>query len=143
MTFAEKLLVAAFLCQIVWTFLVAGMMARARFGAAAAGRIKGDIALGSTGWPDDVRKVSNNFANQFETPTIFYALVLLALHLHVASLIYAALGFLYLASRIGHTCVHATNNDVVQRSRVFSIGVAALFAMTAIIIIDLIFGIQI
>ncbi|MDR3375692.1 MAG: MAPEG family protein [Ancalomicrobiaceae bacterium] len=141
MTLADKLLIAALLTQIIWTFAVGGMLGRARFGAATAGRIKGDIALGSSGWPDDVRKVSNNFTNQFETPTVFSTLVLLVLHLHVASLIYDALGFLYVASRIGHTYVHVTSNNVIERSRVFFVGVAALVAMTAIVVIDLIFGI--
>eukprot|EP01037_Dinobryon_pediforme_P045002 gene45002-57196_t len=74
MTLAEKLLVAAFFAQIIWTMVVGLMTGRVRFGAAAANRIKGDISLSDAGWPDDGRKVANNFNNQWETPTLFYAL---------------------------------------------------------------------
>jgi len=79
MTLSEELLVGAFFAQIVWTMVVGFLTGRARFGAAGAGRIKGDIALSDAGWPDDVRKVANNFNNQWETPTLFYALILMAL----------------------------------------------------------------
>ena len=36
-------------------------------------------ALNPKAWPDAVVKISNNIANQFETPMLFYALVFVVL----------------------------------------------------------------
>ena len=140
MPFAEKLLVAAFLAQIVWTFVVASLAGRARFRAAARREIKGDISLDMSGMPDYARKISNNMNNQWETPTLFYALILLAFVLHLYSIVLAIVAFIFVAARIGHTYVHSTNNKVLTRSKVFFVGVGALMVMTLIIIIDLLTG---
>ncbi len=140
MTLSEELLVGAFFAQIVWTMVVGFLTGRARFGAAGAGRIKGDIALSDAGWPDDVRKVANNFNNQWETPTLFYALILMALHLKLASLFLAAMAFLYVASRVAHSYIHITSNVVVVRARIFFVGIGALIAMTAALIFTLLTG---
>ncbi len=140
MPFAERLLVIAMLAQICWTFYVAFMAGRARFKAAARKEIKGDISLDMTAMPDYARKFGNNMNNQFETPTLFYALVLLAIVLHLSSLTLAVLAFIYLASRIAHTIVHTTSNVVMTRARVFFVGIGALIAMTAVIILDLLTG---
>ena len=32
-----------------------------------------DIALSNADWPENVRKFGNNFSNQFEVPTLWYA----------------------------------------------------------------------
>jgi hypothetical protein len=141
MTLSEKLLVAALLAQLLWTFFVMGLAGRARFTAAAGNKIKCDIALSGTGWPDDVRKVANNMNNQFETPTLFYALLLLALHLHLASLVLAVLAFVFVASRVAHTHIHTSSNIVIIRARTFFVGVGALVIFTLVVCCDLIFGI--
>lgn len=140
MPLAERLLVIAFLGQIVWTIAVMFLAGRARFRAAARHEIRSDISLDMSAMPDYARKAGNNMNNQWETPTLFYALVLLALVLHVASLVLAVLAFLYLAARIGHTYVHMTSNIVMLRARVFFVGIAALIAMTCVIILDLLTG---
>jgi hypothetical protein len=140
MPLAERLIVIAFLVQIVWTFAVAVMAGRARFRAAARREIKGDISLDMSGMPEYARKISNNMNNQWESPTLFYALVLLVLVLHLYSYVLAILAFIYVASRLGHTYIHATFNAVLIRSKVFAIGFVALMVMTLVIILDLLTG---
>lgn len=140
MPFAERLLVIAMLGQICWTLAVMFIAGRTRFRAAERREIRGDISLDMSAMPDYARKAGNNMNNQWETPTLFYALVLLALVLHLASLLLAVLAFVYLASRIGHSYVHMTSNVVMLRARVFFVGVAALVAMTTLIILDLLTG---
>jgi len=140
MPFAERLLIIAFLAQICWTFFVAFLAGRARFRAAARREIRQDISLDMDGLPDYARKVSNNMNNQWETPTLFYALILLALVLHIASLTLVALAVVYLVSRLAHTYVHMTFNKVIVRARVFFVGIGALILMTAVIILDLLTG---
>ena len=140
MPLAERLIVIAFLAQIVWTFVVAFLAGRARFRAAARHEIKGDISLDMNAMPIYARKISNNMNNQWETPTLFYALILLALVLHLSSLLLAVFAFIYLASRVLHTYIHATFNKVIIRSQAFFIGIGALIAMTIVIILDLLTG---
>jgi len=140
MPLAERLLVIAFLAQICWTFFVAFLAGRARFQAAARREIRGDISLDMSAMPDYARKASNNMNNQWETPTLFYALILLTLVLHLYSLVLAVLAFVYVASRIGHTWIHTTSNIVLIRARVFFVGVGALILMTLILILDLLTG---
>jgi hypothetical protein len=140
MPLAERLLVIAFLAQIVWTFYVAYLAGRARFRAASRREIKGDISLDMNALPPYARQFSNNMNNQWETPTLYYALILLALVLHLSSLILAVLAFVYVAARIGHTYVHTTFNKVIVRARVFFVGIGALILMTIVITLDLLTG---
>jgi hypothetical protein len=140
MPLAERLLVIAFLAQIVWTFVVMAMTARVRFRAAARREIRGDVSLDLTGYPDYARKVANNMNNQWETPTLFYALILLILTLHISSLILAILAFVYVAARVAHTYIHTTTNVVMVRARPFFVGLAALILMTLVISLDLLTG---
>ncbi len=140
MTLSERLLILAFLGQIVWTFFIAFMTGRARFKAAARREIKGDISLDMSAMPDYARKLGNNMNNQWETPTLFYALILLALLTHLASLVLAIAAFVYLGSRIVHSYIHTGRNNVLLRARVFFVGIAALITMTAILILDLLTG---
>jgi hypothetical protein len=47
--------------------------------AVKAGEVRlKDIALDSSRWPERLRKLANNYQNQFELPVLFYALVALS-----------------------------------------------------------------
>ena len=140
MSVNEKILIACFLGQILWTMIVMGAAGRVRTRAAMAGRVGREAALGKGGWPDDVLKFGNNMNNQFETPTLFYGLVLLTLQLKLAGPIMAAMAVVYLASRLAHTAVHITTNHVPHRFGIFLIGLVALSTMAILLILDLTMG---
>ena len=79
MSLTQWLLLPAFV-HVALTFAVGVRMGRARFKAARAGRVKvSEVAVDSGKWPDDVRKIANNYQNQFEVPVLFYALLPLLL----------------------------------------------------------------
>ncbi len=122
------------LAQVLLTLVVLGLLGRARVRAVKAGavRIK-DIAVSSDGWPDDVRKVANNFANQFETPVLFYVLCGLAMSQGITGWPMVALAWIFVASRIAHAVVHTGRNVVMLRFRIFLVGVGALTAMWALL----------
>jgi hypothetical protein len=121
------------LAQIVFTFVVMIRAGLARVRAAKDGRIKGDIRLSQRGWPDDVMQRVNNMNNQFETPTLFYALTILALSLQIATWPIAALAWAYVVSRVAHMVVHTGRNDILLRFRIFFAGLVCLMLMTAVI----------
>lgn len=118
------------LAQIGWTFVVAVKLLLARRAALISGAVTfRDIAVSSEAWPEKARLAAANFANQFETPVLFYALTLLALHLGAGNPWMVFFAWVYVASRIAHTLVHTGSNKVMRRFQCFAIGVVALLAM--------------
>ncbi|MGL4727720.1 MAG: MAPEG family protein [Bosea sp. (in: a-proteobacteria)] len=117
------------LAQIFWTLVVLVIMFRARQEAFKAGtRIK-EIAVSSDAWPDKAKLAQNNFANQFETPVLFYALVMFAIQAGATGWVMQSLAWVYVATRIAHTLIHTGANNVKRRALIFSIGLIALLAM--------------
>jgi hypothetical protein len=117
------------LAQIFWTLVVLVIMFRARQDAFRSGtRIK-EIAVTSDAWPEKARLTQNNFANQFETPVLFYALVMFAIQAGATGWVMQSLAWAYVATRVVHTLIHTGANNVKQRALVFTIGLVALLAM--------------
>jgi hypothetical protein len=126
------------LAQILWTLLVILALGSARVGALRARRITlKEIAVSSDAWPDDIKKLGNNVSNQFETPVLFYALAIMATLVGATNWIMVALAWLYVASRIGHTLVHAGANDVRLRFQIYIAGLAVLLGMWIGVLIKL------
>ncbi|SON55165.1 MAPEG family protein [Hartmannibacter diazotrophicus] len=137
MTAAVGLMALAMMAQMILMFRAA----RARFACVGARRVRlSEIALDSRAWPDDVLKLSNNMNNQFETPTLFYGLVLLALVLELASLPLAILAWAYVALRVAHRAVHTGANHLPTRPKVFMLGVSCLMIMAIILVIEIAVG---
>jgi hypothetical protein len=112
---------------IVW---VGTRSVRARIASVRGGKTKiGDIALNSSAWPDEVLKFGNNFNNQFELPTIWYAVSAFILITAKLDWICIGLSWAFLVARIAHSAVHTGSNNVPVRMRVF---LASVFAVVAI-----------
>lgn len=86
-------------------------------------------ALNNRVWPEDVLKVSNNIANQFEAPVLFYVLCLVLYSMNAVSMVAVALAWLFTLSRFAHAYVHIGSNYVPMRLRLFMIGCFVLIAM--------------
>ena len=66
--------------QVALTFVLLFWMGLSRVGAIRRKETRiSDVALGQLNWPIKVQQISNCFANQFQLPVLFYALVALAL----------------------------------------------------------------
>ena len=65
------------LAQIFLTLILFIILGVRKAKAVKAGEVnRQQAALNNQVWPQDVVKVSNNIANQFETPVLFYVLCL-------------------------------------------------------------------
>ena len=118
------------LAQIFWTFVVLVILFRARKAAFMSGEVKiRDIAVSGEAWPERAKLASANFSNQFESPVLFYALVLIATHVGATGWIMATLAWIYVATRIAHTWIQAGTNRVMNRAKIYFAGIAALLAM--------------
>ncbi|MFO1133090.1 MAG: MAPEG family protein [Hyphomicrobiales bacterium] len=131
MTIVQWLLLPAFV-QVAWVTALGIRMGRARVRVARAGQVRlKDIALNSSAWPEEVRKLSNNYDNQFQLPLLFFALLPLMILLVKVDWFSVALAWVFVASRIVHSLVHTGRNAVVRRFQVFLFGFATLATLWA------------
>jgi hypothetical protein len=88
-----------------------------------------DIALDSSKWPERLRKLGNNYQNQFELPVLFYAGVALLIATGLADGVTLVFAWAFVASRLVHSFIHIGTNNVVHRLYAFGAGLAALAAL--------------
>lgn len=102
--------------------------------AVKAGKVnRHQAALDNRVWPEDVVKVSNNIANQFETPVLFYVLCLVIYSINAAGTVAILLAWLFALSRWAHAYVHVGSNYVPLRLRLFLFGCVVLLAMLILV----------
>jgi hypothetical protein len=88
-----------------------------------------DIALGQPNWPPRATQISNCYANQFELPLLFYALIALALPLRKVDLVLVLLSWVFVVTRFAHAGVFVSSNDLGRRSVAWFAGALVLLAM--------------
>jgi hypothetical protein len=127
-----QMLLAPLFIHVAMTAIIGLLALRARVAAVKGGRARvKEIATSNGGWPADVRKISNNFDNQFQTPMLWYAACALLIAMGLVDGVSVGLSWLFLASRIAHTAIHTGRNVVMHRLAAFLVGYAALIAMWA------------
>lgn len=127
-------LVAAVLVQGLIAFVLLWVLGAIRVPMVASGRMPmRDIALSREPWPEQEKRVSNAFDNQFQLPVLFYVACGLALYFG-PGWIEVVLAWLFVLARILHALVFATTNNVVQRFSAYT----ACFAVLVAFWIDLI-----
>jgi hypothetical protein len=127
--------------QVALTFVLLMRLGSGRLRALKAGQTKVlDIALGESNWPVDIAQVGNCFNNQFQLPMLFYVLVILALFLRKADLLFVIMSWIFVISRIVHAGIHITSNNVTQRFAAYTVGMVVLLLMWAIFAVRILFG---
>ena len=118
------------LAQIFLTLTMFIVLGVRKVKAVKAGEVyRQQAALNNREWPDEVVKVSNNVANQFEAPVLFYVLCLVLYSINAAGAGAIALAWLFALSRYAHAYVHIGSNYVPMRFRLFMIGCLVLIVM--------------
>ena len=124
------------LAQVILTLVVFVAMTVAKSRAMKRGEVDLERrALHKDAWPDYVLKLSNNIANQFETPVLFYAVSFVLWALRAVDAVTLSLASAYVVTRIVHAFVHTGSNYVPVRKRVFTLGVVIILAMTVFAVI--------
>ena len=108
-------------------FVVLGMKKASAVRAGAVDRKQ--AALDNRAWPAAVVKVSNNIANQFETPILFYVLCMLLYSMDAVGVSALILAWVFSISRVAHAYIHIGSNHVPMRLRLFLVGCFALIVM--------------
>lgn len=122
--------------MFVLTFTVGGYLLKMRIAAVKSGEVKlSSFRLNnSEEVPVKMLQAARNYTNLFEMPVFFYAAgtTTLALHLYSPSMIF--LGWLFVVSRIAHSWIHLTSNNVIRRLQAFMAGNICVLLMWIILV---------
>lgn len=124
-----------------WTLLVLLIIPFARFRAVSAGRAHPkDFRYGeSANVPGDVALPNRDYMNLLELPVLFYVacLSVMANNRYIDGM--ATLAWLFVATRIVHSLIHLTYNNVLHRLYAFAAGgvvVAIMWGKLLLWVID-------
>lgn len=121
------------LAQVLLTLVMFIVLGARKAKAIKAGKVNREqAALDNRVWPEYVVKVSNNIANQFEVPILFYILCVVLYSINAAGTVAIVLAWLFVASRYAHAWVHVGSNYVPVRMRLFMVGCVVLLSMLAV-----------
>ncbi len=122
------------LVQILLTIYLYIRLAAARAAAAQQGLVDEERrALHGDAWPDSVIQLNNSVRNQFETPVLFYVLLVLLWLTGGVSLYVHIFAWAFVLSRIVHASIHTGSNFVPRRRKVFIFGGLNLIALTVLL----------
>ncbi len=131
-------LIYPLMAQVLLTLLVLVSMGVARDRTLRSKSVSTrDIALDNRNWPDGVRKFGNNFTNQFELPVLFYVLILAAMHTGATNIFTIILAWAFVISRVIHSFIHMTSNQVRPRYIAYGIGAICLLGIWIVIVLKL------
>jgi len=120
------------LALIAWTFVMWVWLYATRIPAMRKAKV--DVKeMARTGQklslPPEVSRVADNYNHLHEQPTIFYALALTAELSGTADNMSVLIAWAYVALRIVHSLIQATENIIMLRFSVFAVASATLFAL--------------
>ena len=121
------------LIQVLLTLIMFLILGARKSKAIKAGGVdRQKAALNNSAWPEDVVKVSNNIANQFQMPNLFYVLCIFFYTTNTVNTAVLVIAWLYVLTRIIHAYIHISSNYVPARYRAFLISAICLIVMTFI-----------
>ena len=135
------MILAPLFVQVVLTLFVAFYLGSQRVRLGLRGEMPDNVTLREPNWPPRVRQIENNLLNQFETPVLFYVLVILAIITRHADNIFVMLSWIYVVLRLLHAYIHLTSNDLRIRGPIFICSVIILAIMWGMFILAIMLGI--
>lgn len=93
-----------------------------------------DIAVNHEAWPENVRKVQNNYNNQFELPVLFYLACTLVMVFGIESWFFVIVSAVFVISRYVHMFIHTGSNHVKKRFRAFLVGMVCVIVQLGYIL---------
>jgi hypothetical protein len=127
--------------EVALTFGLLFWVGAMRVEAVRSGAVRSrDIALREPNWPPRILQVANAYQSQLELPVLFYLLSMLVLFTGRSTVTLLVLSWLFVISRLLHSLVHVTTNNVARRFFMFLIGATVLLLMWLIYVVDLFLG---
>jgi hypothetical protein len=125
-----KLFLLPLFLQVLLTVIIGLRSLNARITSGRSGEVRlQDITNNTNAWPDHVKKISNNFNNQFETPTLWYGAAALSVALNKVDIVLVVLAWCAIILRASHSFIHTGSNNIISRMQVFLLGFTAIILM--------------
>lgn len=83
--------------------------------------------------PDKIEQPAHNLANLFEMPILFYVLCLIMMQLNIQSELLVGLAWGFVITRVMHSVIHCTYNNVMHRFSIYVVSSLMLWGMIPII----------
>ena len=133
-----RMVLAPLVAQAFLTLGILLLMGFRRYRAVKAKEVKViDAASSTISWPASAAQAQRSFANQFETPILFYVLIPLVVMTKTYDTLFVVLAWAWFISRFAHAYVHCTSNKLSLRFPTFMISVALLVTMWIIFAVRL------
>ncbi|MBN22837.1 MAG: hypothetical protein CL678_16240 [Bdellovibrionaceae bacterium] len=125
--------------QVVLTWFVAIVNVRMRIASVREKKvsIKYYKTYEGSSLPSEMIQASRNYANLFELPTLFFAGVILTIVLEKVDVFSVGVCWLFFFSRVIHSVVHLTYNNVLHRLFVFVIGWVSVMVLWTYLMIQI------
>ncbi len=119
--------------------MVAGAMLRGRIAYMKTNRVHPQKLASASAMAAAVTdtRAADNFRNLFETPVLFYAIVITIFAAKLTSPLLVALAWVYVAARAAHSLIHCTTNIVMQRFYAFLVSCSVLVLMWLAVLVKL------
>lgn len=118
--------------MVILTFLVAFYMLGLRIMAVRQRKVSlGYFRLntGASEPPAPVLAATRHYSNLFELPLLFYITCLLAMVIGFQSALLVTCAWVFVISRVVHTVIHLSYNNVLHRLIAFLVGTACILIM--------------
>jgi hypothetical protein len=87
--------------------------------------------------PAYMMQVEQQYTNLYETPVLFYAVVILIYVLNMTDPFTLAISWAYIATRLIHAYVHMGQNKLANRRKIFLTSIATLAILWSYVLINL------
>ncbi|MCZ6500990.1 MAG: MAPEG family protein [Gammaproteobacteria bacterium] len=118
---------------VIWTLVMQGWMVVTRVPAISAAKLGPEAGQRTAELaamlPKEVQWKADNYNHLMEQPTIFYAVALALAIAGMGDGLNMMLAWFYLGSRVVHSFVQSTTNNVTIRFSLFLLGTIAVLAM--------------
>jgi hypothetical protein len=116
---------------VILTMVIMVLTARVRVRSVQTGKVPQSYYSLMQGHdiPDFVAKMTRNFNNLFEVPTLFYAGGAVYLALDQTGQLPVINAWIFVAARVMHSIIHLSYNNVVHRLTIFAIGNLSVLVM--------------
>ena len=117
--------------MVMLTVVIAMRMLQLRFRAVIQDNLNpGYFKLNRGGKPPEyMTQVEQHYINLFESPVLFYVIVVLAYVVQFVDVISLCLAWGFVVARVGHAYVHTGQNRILQRRNVFLLSIALLVTL--------------
>ncbi|MEM1318398.1 MAG: MAPEG family protein [Pseudomonadota bacterium] len=131
-----RLLVIIVLAQMLLALRLYGVMSKARMAAAKAGKVTADTYRATQNEPEELAVYNRAVTNQFEAPTMFYALVLIALALGTSSWLTVIIALAFVVLRWMHGLEMVGAHNVMRRRKLFIQSMQAMILLMAEVLVS-------